>query len=225
MTRPGFPLRYNPGYACFRADTRGAWLSYRAHQMAATSSTSKRLKALAKEIPDEAHVRGLLRFIEHQRLQSDYAVAIVGASLIERALEVAILSRFVPVSNDERGRLFDYKSPLGSFSARIRIGAALGLYGPVTFADLEIIRNVRNQFAHSPVLRTFSDVPIAKSCGKLKLLDFIFRHEPRPEPAHPLKANYIDVCLHISGRLRARLDNVFEERVPPAFPMSDAILP
>ena len=193
--------------------------------MAGNPSTSKRRKAHAKEIPDEAHVRGLLRLIENQSLESDYAIAIVGASLIERALEVAILSRFVPMSKTDRGRLFEFEQPLGSFSARIRIGAALGLYGSFTCADLQTIKYVRNQFAHSPTLRKFSDDSIANACVQFKILDYIFRHEAPPKPPYPPRANYIDVCIQISGRLRGRLENVFKEPNRPTFPMADEILP
>ena len=96
--------------------------------------------------------RGLLRLIENQSLESDYAIAIVGASLIERALEVAILSRFVPMSKTDRGRLFEFEQPLGSFSARIRIGAALGLYDPLRVlickqsSTYEISSHIRRRF-------------------------------------------------------------------------------
>jgi hypothetical protein len=123
--------------------------------MVSKSSTLKHLKALAKEVPDERRIRGLLRRMENRNLGSDYAVAIIGASLIERALEAAILSRFVPLDKDDRSRLFGYeqKGPLADMAARIRMGAALGLYGAETFRDLEKIRHIRNVFAHSPSLR------------------------------------------------------------------------
>jgi hypothetical protein len=50
-------------------------------------------------------------------------------------------------------------------AARNRMGAALGLYGPDTFKDLEKIRAVRNLFAHAPTLLGFDNKEIAQACS------------------------------------------------------------
>ena len=148
--------------------------------MTSKTSTLKRLRALAKTIPDEPVIRGLLRVIENRHTGSDYAVAIIGASMIERALEVAILSRFVSLTKDQRNLLFAYeqRGPLADFAARGRFGAALGLFGADTFEDLEKIRMIRNLFAHATTLHKFSDEPIAEACADFKVLAFVFREDP-----------------------------------------------
>jgi hypothetical protein len=197
--------------------------------MTSKSSTLKRLKALAKTIPDEPIIRGLLRLIENRHTGSDYAVAIIGASMIERALEVAILSRFVVLTKDQRSRLFAYeqKGPLADFAARSRFGAALGLFGADTFEDLEKIRTIRNLFAHATTLHKFSDEAIAAACADFKVLTFVFREDPAGWPIHTYspKDNYVTVCIAISGRLRGRLENASEDDAPLIFQMSDRLLP
>jgi hypothetical protein len=116
------------------------------HMVSRSSETLEALKALAKEIPDDSRIRGQLRLIEDRHLGADYAIAIIGASLIERALETAIVARFVPLDTKAGKALrkwlfsFQQKGPLADLGARSRFGLALGLYGERTFQDLEKIR-------------------------------------------------------------------------------------
>jgi hypothetical protein len=194
-------------------------------QVSSPRSKLKLLKTLAKEIPDQSRIQGLLRLIEDKQVGSDYAVAIISASLVERALETAIVSRFVPLSKEDRDGLFEFGYPLGDFAARIRFGAALGLYGADTFDDLQTIRGVRNQFAHSPTMREFSEPAIADVCSRFKVLDYVFGREPDRNPSDSPKANYIDACLQITWRLKGRLENPSEDDFPIVFPMSDGLLP
>jgi hypothetical protein len=197
---------------------------FRGRPMASRSPDgSETLKALSKEIPDDSHVRGLLRVIENRNLGSDYAIAIIGASLIERALEAAILSRFMPLEIKDRNWMFSFrqKGPLADLGARSRFGLALGLFGQPTFEDLEKIRTVRNLFAHSPSLRKFSEKPIARACNRFNVTEFVFRHEPALDHREPPKAAYITACLQIARRLKGRL----EIGEAPRFPRSDQLLP
>jgi hypothetical protein len=192
-----------------------------------SSGQLESLKALSKEIPDDSRVRGLLRVIENRNLGSDYAIAIIGASLIERALEAAILGRFVPLEVKDRNWMFSFrqKGPLADLGARSRFGLALGLFGLPTFEDLEKIRTVRNLFAHSPSLRKFSEKPIARACERFNVTEFVFRHEPASGGQEPPRAAYVTACLQIAGRLKGRLENSSDENDSKSFPMNDNLLP
>jgi hypothetical protein len=131
----------------------------------AKPSPSKRLRKLAGEIPPDsaihAHLAGLEK-LDH----GDYALAMIAASFVEKALEVAILSRLAPMSPEDRAGLFDYakQGPLCDLSSRIRLSRALGLYGPRTFDDLQRIREVRNAFAHALWYITFATKEVAEMC-------------------------------------------------------------
>jgi hypothetical protein len=133
--------------------------------MSSRPSASKRLKALAREIPDDRITDFHLAGLEEIDL-ADHAAATMGATLVEKALEVAILSRLAPLSEDDRKRLFDYehRGPLCDLSARITMGRALGLYGPKTVEDLTRIREIRNAFAHSLWLIRFSFPEVSALC-------------------------------------------------------------
>jgi hypothetical protein len=68
---------------------------------------------------------------------------------------------------EEYGVFSGMGAPLGALSAKIIIGHALGLYGPLTYKDLHIIRSVRNSFAHTALPIDFGHEEINKKCLKL----------------------------------------------------------
>src|SRR5580658_9133428 len=126
----------------------------------------KSLDALSREHPAlDDYIDNKL----HEQSQFDRATAITAAAYVEDALERALLARLVPLSRAERDDLFKYERPLGSFGARIRIGYAINLFGPVTRDELNLIRKVRNVFAHGRRFLTFTQPAIAANCRKLKM--------------------------------------------------------
>jgi DNA-binding MltR family transcriptional regulator len=60
------------------------------------------------------------------------------------------------VEKDGPKDLFGPMKPLSSFSAKIRMGFALRLYGERTFHDLELLRELRNLFAHGKLAIDFN---------------------------------------------------------------------
>lgn len=99
--------------------------------------------------------------------QSDRVATITAAAFFEDALERAIESKFVPLSKTKREKIFDGQAPLSTFSAKIEIGYALGLYGVVARADLHKTRKIRNLFAHTAEPLEFSEPDIAKIASEL----------------------------------------------------------
>lgn len=96
---------------------------------------------------------------------NDRAVAIVGATLVEAALEDAIVSRLLPMSSNHRKALFESDSSY-TFAGKIDLGLSLGLYGKETKLDLHRIKKIRNEFAHN-IERDFSHSRIAPICALL----------------------------------------------------------
>jgi hypothetical protein len=197
--------------------------------MTSASSTSKRIRRLANSIPNESRLRGFFRVLENRHVASDYPIAIMGGAMIERALEAGILSRCVALDKDGRNRLFsfDFKGPLADLSARIKMGAALGLYGNQTQADLDCIRQIRNAFAHSPSLLSFNAEDIALACSKLHIFRQLTTAESEYANDTP-KGRYTSACLAITGRLRSRLQTLTVAKVRAkyaSFPRQDGLLP
>ncbi len=83
--------------------------------------------------------------------ESDRGAVIVGAAILESDLENLLR----PIFNSNRVpkkhlvRMFDVNGPLSSFSAKVLICRGFGLISEEIFSDLEAIRKLRNQFAHT----------------------------------------------------------------------------
>jgi hypothetical protein len=75
--------------------------------------------------------------------------AILGAAFPEIELENAIRRRLQRNDDDTWNSLTDEGGPLGTFSSKILIGYALKLYGEDMRKNLNIIRKIRNVFAHT----------------------------------------------------------------------------
>jgi len=64
-------------------------------------------------------------------------------------------------------RLFEYDGPIGNFSPKIMIAYALGIFGPSTRHDLDLVRLMRNQFAHCRKPLSLSIPQVSGVCDHL----------------------------------------------------------
>jgi hypothetical protein len=91
------------------------------------------------------------------RKESDKGLALIGATVMEDILEHCISRKFIRnLGKTRRDDIFDYEGPLGAFSKRIKVAYALGVFNSVVRDELEIIRDIRNAFAHSIIPLSFS---------------------------------------------------------------------
>ena len=100
-------------------------------------------------------------FLEELKKQTDRGVGIVAAAVLEDALEFALRSRLVVLSNTRAEALFGRMRPLSSFSAKIAFGFAVGLYDDHLRKPLNMIRDVRNEFAHNLEATSFEHPRVA----------------------------------------------------------------
>jgi hypothetical protein len=117
--------------------------------------------------------------------ENDRACGVLNASWVEQMLETAIKRRLRP---DCPAKLFDYDGPVGTFSARIMMGYALNLFGPNTRHDLDLIRTIRNEFAHCQLPLSF-DIPEIKAvCDHLLIPD---------TPARVIPPYLVDIAMDV----------------------------
>jgi hypothetical protein len=88
----------------------------------------------------------VLAEIKHGSARSAILLA---SSLTEILLGGAIRHKMRPLTTKEQEAIFFGDGPLSRFSARIQIGYALNIYGKKTRHDLDALRQLRNQMAHS----------------------------------------------------------------------------
>ena len=127
------------------------------------------LSKLAAKFPEEGAFFDLL--IDTVTDRNDRAAVLTVVSLLEGALQKSLATKFIP---DEKGKLeymFGSGAPLRDFSAKIKMGFALGVYGPNTRADLDSIREVRNSFAHTMLPIYFNTPEVENVCKRILILD------------------------------------------------------
>jgi hypothetical protein len=80
---------------------------------------------------------------------SDRTACIITAAMLERHLEAAIIIRLQRKNKDTINLLLQRDGALSTFFSKIHLGYAMGLYDDIVRKDLDIIRGIRNVFAHS----------------------------------------------------------------------------
>jgi DNA-binding MltR family transcriptional regulator len=109
-------------------------------------------------------------------VNSDRTFAIVGGTIVENCLELYLKSRMRDLELSKGrsvfGNLFDSNGPLSTFSGKNNLAYAAGFVGPIFFKDLEVIREVRNQFAHDLFAgQKIDDRPVVLSFDSQEIVD------------------------------------------------------
>jgi hypothetical protein len=143
---------------------------------------------------------------------SDRVAAISSAAYLDNAIGLALITRFIPLGKTWRDQIFDgATAPLSTFSSKAKIGYVIGLYGPNTYKDIDIIRKIRNEFAHNIGPLSFSDT--ADKCSLLKAFDLKTRSMPIQKMGFEFgeqngpKARYIVTAQYLSLQLIMRKTN------------------
>lgn len=142
----------------------------------------------------------ILAFRQSLDLESDRGCALFAASFIDEAL--ATLLKASLVSDNKRDQaLFNGTALLTSFSSRILMSFYLGKLPAACRQDLEIIRRIRNEFAHRANSISFSDPAIASRCNEL-------RFSLRDKNASP-RAHFTSAIFALLGLIHeATIDSV-----------------
>ena len=94
---------------------------------------------------------------------------VLSAAIEQAPGEIAISTHFV-VSDDAAQALFnDQNGPLSTFAAKTKIAYALGVFDAPVRDELDLIRYIRNAFAHSKEPLTFESPLIADACAQLRI--------------------------------------------------------
>ncbi len=102
-----------------------------------------------------------------RRERNHLAVALTSAAFLEAALErllrSALLDRPAVV------KLFEGQGALSSASAKIDLAYGMGLISREQWLDMNLVRRVRNVFAHSPGRLSFRDAKVANLCFEMSV--------------------------------------------------------
>jgi mannitol operon repressor len=112
-------------------------------------------------------VKEFSAFLAEFQNETDRGAALVGAALIDDRLDRLLRSHLCDCK--ATSELLDGgMAPIGSLSARIRLAHALGLIADHERAECDVIRKVRNAFAHRMHGLTFAAQDVNDLCQTLR---------------------------------------------------------
>jgi DNA-binding MltR family transcriptional regulator len=121
---------------------------------------------MAKKQKSPPDIESLTEAIDLFTKQGDRGTALIVAAWVDDALEALIRARLRP-DKSLADDLLRSDGPLGSFSARIKMSYLLDLIEPTARKDLELIRKIRNDFAHARSELRFTTPSIRDRCKQL----------------------------------------------------------
>jgi DNA-binding MltR family transcriptional regulator len=145
----------------------------------------------------------------HSVDQHPIVTAILGYVLVEHEIDILIRKKFKKKDETTWEKLQGESGPLRSFSTKITIGYAFGIYNDKIQNDLNIVRVIRNAFAHSKKLLEFDDPLVIPELLSAHLLPAKFKKYLRKKgPGNQLaKASFIVICLRLQAALMRKQTN------------------
>lgn len=107
-----------------------------------------------------------LAFLRTLTQETDRGCALFAAAYLDKVLSDLLYVSLVEHRKVEED-LFEGTAPLSAFSSRIKFAFYLGKISAVCRADLDTIRKIRNDFAHSATLVSFDTQSVADRCRNL----------------------------------------------------------
>jgi hypothetical protein len=148
--------------------------------------------------------------------ESERAAVVLGAARLELALENA-LKRILSHNPGGDDNLFDIDRPLGTLAAKVALSYRLGLVDSSFEHSLQMLRRIRNDFAHSSGTETLENQPHRDRIREMVICagkDTIWGTlRPRLDDAKksPIVADFATVLAIMLARLE--LNHVFNEQV------------
>lgn len=100
---------------------------------------------------------------------SDRAAVIVGGAIIDEILRDILESFLLESASNSNNNIFSGNGPLATFSSKISMAYSLGLIGKWEKDRIDVIRKIRNDFAHGFDTASFSNQATINRCISLKV--------------------------------------------------------
>ncbi len=98
----------------------------------------------------EPEIEELGQFLHKLNKESDRGAVLISGIILDERLK-NILTSFLLRHKTSEELLEGFNAPLGTFSARISACFALGRIQKNEFEELNLIRKIRNEFAHTTI--------------------------------------------------------------------------
>jgi DNA-binding MltR family transcriptional regulator len=111
------------------------------------------------------------RLVEDLQRETDRGAALLAAAFLDDVLELLLRAAFVD-DQEAINKLLSAGRPLESFGTRSHVAWCTGLLGQDIYADLNLIREIRNDYAHRHPT-SFEAVGIRDKCKRLKCVSVL----------------------------------------------------
>jgi mannitol operon repressor len=116
----------------------------------------------------EPKVELFSKFLKEFQSETDRGASILAGSMLDQKLK-DILVDFLIECNQTNDLITGHNAPLATFSSRLNLAFSLGLISEYEFHDCNIIRKIRNDFAHKFELEfSFKEQRVSSLCWNLK---------------------------------------------------------
>ena len=121
---------------------------------------------MAKKQKDPVNYSALRQAVSTFTKQSDRGTALIAAAWVDDALSECLRASFRQ-EKETADKLLEPDRPLGTFSSRIKLAYLLGIIISSLRSDLDLIKSIRNDFAHLRQSMRFSVQSITDRCNAL----------------------------------------------------------
>jgi hypothetical protein len=125
--------------------------------------------------------------------KNDRGACLLFSANLENALD-AVLTSWCFTPNEDVSAFFQSDSIFGTFSRKIASARAMRITGPLTTANLTIVRHVRNAFAHAKIPIDFETKEIAAMCEDLVRINPLPPHTVLDKEGYKPRTLFSDVC-------------------------------
>lgn len=110
------------------------------------------------------------KIVSEFKKETDRGLAILAASMLDQKLKI-ILSNYLIKCKQSDLLLNSPGAPISTFSARLNMAFSLGLISEDEYHDSEVIRKIRNDFAHKFELEfSFNNPSVSDKCKNMKII-------------------------------------------------------
>ena len=141
---------------------------------------------------------------EPRKPENDRDLVLISSAVVEQGLEHALMAFFAPADADAlevRDVLFDGDAAVaGDLGAKIKLAKIAKVIGARASADLQLIRVVRNAFAHSRKVLSFETPEVSAVCDLIACpLDWsnVFEGQQEDNP----RGKFVQTCFHLCMHL------------------------
>jgi len=145
-------------------------------------------------------------------------VVLVWSSIIDDMLYKMLSAHFIELNKDLTDKTFGPNGPAGSFSNRTKLCFALGLIKKDEMKVIDMVRDIRNDFAHD-ISIDLNKAPLADKCRKLGNL-FDHHQSNTYDPRLSFSGACSSLLMLLSNRLPliTRVEVIVDDRELPDRP-------